>query len=432
MRRLGDSVGFEILGASLAEDVEASLRKALEARVVYSGNRSPLGVFRDALARSIREIEETDKRVELLQRFLRDMSYEWAAEDRGNPPDDIATARLDADLGEVVKFLSGHMVSRFQGEIAELLAAAPSAAIVEKLQQAGRLPPDARLYAGDTVVAAQLERPQKTHAADFHVLTTTQSPTPRVTVAGVVEVKSFSCCARALTRGVREQIDKHLIRAQLGLRVDGTAYRAPHVAVGFGVHNPAVRVVVVPDRWKLPRTFDLEDTPHGWLLSAHRGVPPAQHSVITDLHDSTWRITLRWSAEALASAAYNMAFWYMGKLGEAIFARKSPWPKMSPKEAGRNASKMMLNLAVGRLGHDRPDVSHAEAWRQYQLAIGLHNAFGFGYALGMNFRNEEDGAREVLCAEDLKEIKADGRTTYRLRNQKTGQLVGPERHCRIM
>ena len=104
---------------------------------------------------------------------------------------------------------------------------------------------------------------------------------------------------------------------------------------------------------------------------------------------------------------------------------------MTPFEAGCNASKMMLNLAVARLASDRPGISRFKCWTQYQLAVGLYNTFSFGYALGMNFRNKESRARELLSPEDLDEILEFGRTTYRLRDPESREPVGPEHHCRI-
>lgn len=431
-KRLADSIGFELLGAGLAEDVEASLSAALKAGGVFSGD--PLSVFRETLTRSIREMEQTDKRVDLLQRFLRDMSYDWGAERRGESPNPVAVAHLDEELAEVVNFISGHMLNRFQGGIAELLGAAPCQALMENLQQTGQLPFEARLYAGHGVTAAQARRSQKTYAADFYILVRKELPTPVVTVVGVVEVKSFHCCTRILTKEIREQIEKHLARAHLGLRFGDAdaSCDSQDVSIGLGKNRPPVKVVVVPDRWRLPRTFRFQEVRGGRVLRVDPGVPATEQAAVSQLRDGAWRITLRWSEEALAQAAYDMAFWYMGKLGEAIYATKSPWPHMSPAEAGRNASKMMLSLAVGRLAHDRPAISHGEAWRQYQLAIGLYNAFNFGCALGLNFRSEEDGGREILYPEDLDEILEFGRTTYHVRDPETLQPIGPERHCRIM
>jgi hypothetical protein len=45
-----------------------------------------------------------------------------------------------------------------------------------------------------------------------------------------------------------------------------------------------------------------------------------------------------------------MTFWYMGKVGEAIYSHGVPkeWAEMTPAEAGCNAIKMMLYYAIRR------------------------------------------------------------------------------------
>jgi hypothetical protein len=122
---------------------------------------------------------------------------------------------------------------------------------------------------------------------------------------------------------------------------------------------------------------------------------------IERIRDGEWRITLRWSKEAIEAAAYEMTFWYMEKAGEVIYSQGVPeeWSEMTPAEAGRNAAKMMLYYAILR----------ARTPREEQRAIALYNNYGFGYALGMNFRNRE-GRREMLWPQDLDEIAAKGRT----------------------
>jgi len=112
-----------------------------------------------------------------------------------------------------------------------------------------------------------------------------------------------------------------------------------------------------------------------------------------------WRVTLRWSREALDAAAYEMTFWFMEKVGEALYANGVPeeWKPMTPAEAGQNATKMMLYYAILRCRTNR----------EKQRAIALYNAYGFGYALGMNFRNKT-GHREMLWPQDLDEIAANG------------------------
>ena len=119
--------------------------------------------------------------------------------------------------------------------------------------------------------------------------------------------------------------------------------------------------------------------------------------------DHNWRVTLKWSKEALAQAAFEMTFWYMAKVGEVIYSESVPeaWKKMTPAEAGRNAVKMMLYYAILR----------CNSTREEQRAIALYNSYCFGYALGMNFKNLE-GRREMLWIEDLDEILAAGKTKH--------------------
>ena len=132
-------------------------------------------------------------------------------------------------------------------------------------------------------------------------------------------------------------------------------------------------------------------------------MPPRTDDEIIMTGNDEWRITLRWSKEALAEAAYEMTFWYMEKVGELIYSNSRPkgWEEMSAGEAGRNAAKMMLYYALLR----------CRTTRDTQRAIALYNTYGFGYALGMNYRNAE-GRRKMLWPQDLDEIMSDGKTKY--------------------
>jgi hypothetical protein len=93
----------------------------------------------------------------------------------------------------------------------------------------------------------------------------------------------------------------------------------------------------------------------------------------------------------------------MEKLGEAIFREGLPseWQEMTPAEAGRNAAKMMLYYAI----------LHSPNRPVEQRAIALYNTYGFGYALGMNFR-DSNGHRKMLWPEDLREIASSGLTKH--------------------
>jgi len=132
---------------------------------------------------------------------------------------------------------------------------------------------------------------------------------------------------------------------------------------------------------------------------------PPEDDELTNPVDNRWHIVLKSSKEAIAQAAYEMTFWYMEKVGEIIYsdpdAMPKDWQEMTPPEAGRNAAKMMLYYAILR----------CRTLRENQRAIALYNTYGFGYALGMSFRNAE-GRHKMLWPQDLDEILQSGRTKY--------------------
>jgi hypothetical protein len=135
-------------------------------------------------------------------------------------------------------------------------------------------------------------------------------------------------------------------------------------------------------------------------LLGGRSLPVKDSDQVVQTGPDEWRITLRWSREALAAVAYEMTFWYMEKVGEILYADERPkeWEEMSPAEAGRNAAKMMLYYALLRC-----------QGTVEQRAIALYNSYGFGYALGMNFVDPA-GKRAMLWPEDLDEILKNGQT----------------------
>lgn len=293
------------------------------------------------------------------------------------------------------------MVNCFKGALAELLASVPCLSVLQRLQQNGNLPDDARLYVGDVVSASRLRETGLAKGADLHILIESRKPgaTPVVTVAGVAEVKSYFQSKQRL----EAQLDKHILRAERGLRVCGLDYSATHVSVGCGRSRKVVRLTVLPAKWRLPRTFRFEPTEHGRSLHVDPGLPLQRSDLITRIGDGQWQVTLRWSKEALAAAAYEMTFWYMEKVGEVIYSSGVPkeWSEMTPAEAGRNAVKMMLYYAILR----------CRTARENQRAIALYNSYSFGYALGMSFKNS-NGRREMLWPEDLDEILARGKTKH--------------------
>jgi len=394
-RSLGDTIGFELVGSDLGKDVESALQFALAGGTVFANGTDPLFIFRQALAASIRNIE-SHPRGRLFQEFLLKGPYE----DAGEIPTELAGQRLsDEESASAITFIYSHMVNCFKGAVTELLAAKACLLLQKQLQRDGEIPPNARLFVGDVVSVYPAKGKGFFKGADMYILIE-EYRTDRassIAVAGIAEVKSYIQSGSRL----REQLDQHLRRATQGLQVNGVDYPAEAVKVGFGKDRRVIRIGVLPSDWKLPRSFRFEKSENGRLLLVDPGEPPRKDDEISQIGDSEWRITLRWSKEALAEAAYEMTFWYMEKIGEIIYSRSVPkgWEKMTPAEAGRNAAKMMLYYAILR----------CRTIREEQRAIALYNCYGYGYALGMNYKTTE-GIREMLWPQNLDEIINAGRT----------------------
>lgn len=412
---LARTVGFDLIGGQLGQDIRLALTTALRQGAMFSGGSTPLSIFRQSLAAAIGSIHD-DGRNALFLRFLRDGPYEG----EGDIPLELQGKRLtDEETTTVIAFIYSHMVNCFKGAITEMLAVMPCLDILKKLQTENRLLRDARLYVGDAVWSASPNGEGFAKGADLHILTerTASKRSPAVVVGGVAEVKSYLCRSQVLSR----QLEKHLARARRGLRVGKVVYSPQQIAIGSDNDGQAVRIAVLPDDWTLPRTFRFEETDGRKFLHVDEGSPPARTDKPERVGPMKWLVTLRWSKEALDAAAFGMTFWYMEKVGEALYSREKipdEWKEMTPTQAGSNAATMMLYYAIRPFvlkGQEPQGLTLRES-RQKQRAIALYNSYGFGYSLGMNFRNS-DGQREMLWPADLDEILAQGRT---------------ERGCRIV
>ncbi len=392
---LADSVDFSLLGPGLNEDVKIALRAAIASGAIFPKGNRPILIFREILTAAIRNIE-SHPLGRLFQEFLLKGPYE----DSGKIPPELEGKRLsDEETASVITFIYSHMVNCFKGAVTELLAAGACTRLLRQLQVDGEVPANARIYIGDAVSIHQKRKAGLLKGADMHILIEDSSggTIPTVAVAGLAEVKSYFQTSKRL----RDQLGQHLRRAKNGLRVSGRDYLANRVRVGFGSKRRVIRIAVLPDNWVLQRTFRFNKTKHGRLLLGDPTTPPRKDDVITKITMDEWLITLRWSKEALAEAAYEMTFWYMEKVGEVVYSQGAPsyWKEMSRAEAGRNAAKASLYYAMLR----------CRSAREAQRAIALYNSYGFGYALGMNFRNSK-GKREMLWPQDLDEILVSGRT----------------------
>jgi hypothetical protein len=393
-RPLAETVDFSILGHDLGKDVEATLNSALRDGAIFDEACDSLVIFRKALNASIRSIE-LHPRGRLFQDFLSKGPYENV----GEIPEEIIGQRLsDDETASAITFIYSHMVNCFKGAIAELLAVKPCLNLMEQLKRDGTLPDEARLYVGDAVRVHRAKGKGRLKGADLYIMIEEckLNAPASIVVGGVTEVKSYPTSESRL----REQLYRHLKKAEQGLQVEGIDYPAYNIKVGYGKDRRVLRFAVVPSSWKLPRSFRYKPTDGCSVLHVDTGKPLRQDDEVTQTGDNDWRITLRWSKEALAEAAYEMTFWYMGKVGEIIYSKRVPkgWEKMKPSEAGRNSAKMMLYYAILR----------CRTIREEQRAIALYNAYGFGYALGMSYKNAEK-RREMLWPQDLHEILTAGK-----------------------
>ncbi|NQT93853.1 MAG: hypothetical protein HQ559_13925 [Lentisphaerae bacterium] len=394
-QQLVDTAGFSLLGEALGRDVRDALRTALTAGAIFPKGTDPISIYRAALSDSVRDIEHHPRGL-LFLKFLAKGPYV----DAGPIPRLLRKNYLsDREVASVTAFIHAFMVNSFKGAVAELLAAGAAARLVRRLRREGLIRRNARLFVGDAVLARGVTGGGWRKSADLHILTDGDKVSARIAVAGVAEVKSYFRSEQRL----REQLDQHIHRASLGLRVGRAVWPAGKVRLGSGKTGRVVRIIVAPSDWTLPRSFRFRKHGDGRRLYVSPASPPRESDSITQTAADEWRITLRWSKESLAEAAYETTFWYMGKVGEVLYSdpknKPKEWDEMKAAEAGRNAAKMMLYYAILR----------CRTAREEQRAIALYNAYGFGYALGMNYRNAA-GRREMLWPQDLDEITRGGKT----------------------
>ena len=379
-----------ILGNSaLASDIYRSVGRALRAPFArVPGGRSARGIFARALQSAIKDIE-THPRRELFRRLIEfGPLRDEAGEETKSGSEGVLS---DVECGACVEFVYSHMVNRFKGELAELLSLEPCLALMEQLRLTRRLPAGAQLFWGDTVQErAPREEAHKKDSSDWSGFTkgadglivqpARSGPgLPSLRVLGVVEVKSMGLS----TTRVLRQIDSHLARLRGGLRLAGETWPPAQVVV-----SEPVRIIVVPSAWKLSRAWRMVETDGGRdMVLPHE--KPTMPQRLQELGGGVWRINLGWSEEALNQAAYEMTFWHMSQVGQAVYTKTrlpDTWAHMTPEEAGYNAIKEALYYMMLRPLSKRHD----------RLAVRLYNVYSFGYPLGAD-------SREMLWPEDFRE-----------------------------
>ena len=132
------------LGSAVCESVAWGLGCSF----IHIEGKSVWGVFERSLDAAIRDIEG-HPRGKLFRRLI-----EYGPH---NPDETEALTSdgegilSDPECGKCVEFIFSHMVNRFKGELAELLAIEPCQKLVGQLENEGVLPEGVHIYFGDMV-----------------------------------------------------------------------------------------------------------------------------------------------------------------------------------------------------------------------------------------------------------------------------------------
>jgi hypothetical protein len=370
----------------LARDIYKSIARGLNSSFVHMNGRMAWLVFKASLDAAIRDIEN-HPRGHLFRRLI---EYGPPGPDHPKKPNSDGKTHLsDPECGQAVQFIFSHMINRFKGELAELLAIRPCLELVEKLQQSRGLPKGVELYFGDTIQEhRQISSGNKKRwsglakGADGLIVKVpdkkNQSQEMRLSVHGVIEVKSMPLPRQKLIK----QIELHLRRLTGGVKLGENYWEKKQLSIS----NP-LSIMVIPSTWKISREWSRKDTETGWELVFPDSPEPPLPTRFEEIQPNQWLITLDWSKEALEQAAYEMTFWYMSQVGKVIYAKKplpKEWKGMTPEEAGFNSIKMMLYYLILRY------ISKYQG----QRAIKLYNAYSFGYPLAVD-------AKDMLWPEDF-------------------------------
>ena len=374
MSTLGEIISNE----PLALAVISSIQTELDQRAHLAGS-TPSDVVKCALESAIRDINDHDKG-RLFQRFIEYGPFE--AGDVAVPCANSDRELTDAECGDCIEFIHSHMVNRFKGELAELLAIEPCVRLIRELQADEKLPDEAAVYFGDTI---QERRRVRGKWAEFAkgadgliVVAVDESRESTLELHGVIEVKSMYRSKRKLDA----QIESHITRLRGGVILGSDEWPAETIVDRIGT-----RISVLPANWKLDRDFEFEETGTGRRMVFPARSDPTASTQLKEVSPGRWMITLAWSQEALEEAAYEMTFWYMAQVGHHVFTRSElprSWSEMTFEDAGRNSLKMMLYHTMLRPLADR----HA------RLATKLYNVYCFGYPVGID-------SKEMLWPEDL-------------------------------
>jgi hypothetical protein len=394
----------------LPDDVEcAELASALRVSLGHRGSDA-LGIvderFREAMSDVIQGIQNHG-RFDFLRRFIAHGSLlpSWESHFVDRP-----RALSDDELVSFVDFVSGHMVTKFQGRLAEVLSTTGLTSLVEKLKAQGSASENATVVLGSAIrclprherrkIGCHLEATKGIQGPDGIVVSV--EPENRLVIHAIIEIKSTYVSPRKLA----VQFKRHLAAVARGVKVGHEWFDGNTVQMGStGGREPGAvaQIFVQPARWLLTRGFHFERTENAGrrLVMQDQQLPVTGDTNAKDETHGWHVVTLAWSYDALRAAAFCLTRGYMAEVGEALARNPDPdvamRTDMSPAEAGPNDLLHQLHVAIARQADMEPNAERRKK------AIELYNVLAFGWALGHNYR-DADGVPDMMYPEDLDRI----------------------------
>jgi hypothetical protein len=359
--------------------------------------------FREAMSDVIQGIQNHGQ-FDFLKRFIAHGSLlpSWESHFVNTPH-----ALNDDELASFVDFVSGHMVTKFQGCLAEILSTTGLFSVVEKLKADGSASENATVVFGSAIrclprhegrkIGRQREVSKGIQGPDGIVVSV--EPENRLVIHAIIEIKStyVSPCK------VAAQFKSHLAALARGVKIGHEWFDANMVQMGStgGRATSAVaRIFVQPARWLLTRGFHFEPMENSGrrLVMQDQQLPVTGETCAKDEAHGWNVVTLAWSYDALRAAAFCLAHGYMAEVGEALARNPDPdvplRTDMSSSKAGPNDLLHQLHVAIARQADMEPDAGRRKK------AIELYNVLAFGWALGHGYR-DADGVPDMMYPEDL-------------------------------
>jgi hypothetical protein len=371
----------------LANAVDKSISLALRYPWVHLGKGdTPWDIFAQALNAAVLDVS----RHRCYKLFRRLIAYGTCCPEESGRFTGNGTHELSAPESiACIKFIIFHMVNRFKGELAELLAYEPVISLVNMLRSQNRIPTDCDLYLGDIIrqpvrnldpeVKPGMCSIRMAKGADGLIIDhTNHGNSELLGIHGIIEVKSMRLALKKFT----DQIGLNQERLSFGLKLNGLFTDGKRILM-----VKPVMIAITPSKWKVPRghVSVIDKDVRKIILSAP--IASTAQTDIKEVEPDVWKIILNQSQEVLEQAAFEMTYNFMGYIGESVFTEDISNPRlagMTPMEAGYNAIKEALYYI---LLFDLPDDIRRHATK-------LYNIYGFGYAMSRD-------SKDMMWAESI-------------------------------